>query len=45
MVLLVFVVKMVTVLLMSGHRVDAEQVEPFEVAKDVRDNFIPQLLA
>jgi len=24
--------------------VDAEQVEPFEVAKDIRDNFIPQLL-
>jgi len=24
--------------------VDAEQVEPFKVAKDVRDNFIPQLL-
>ena len=24
--------------------VDAEQVEPFEVAKDVRDNFIPELL-
>lgn len=24
--------------------VDAEQVEPFEVAKDVRDNFIPKLL-
>ncbi len=25
-------------------KVDAEQVEPFEVAKDIRDNFIPQLL-
>jgi multidrug efflux pump subunit AcrB len=25
--------------------VDAEQVEPFEVANDIRDNFIPQLLA
>jgi multidrug efflux pump subunit AcrB len=24
--------------------VDAEQVEPFEVAKDIQDNFIPQLL-
>jgi multidrug efflux pump subunit AcrB len=24
--------------------VDAEQVEPFEVAKDIRDNFIPKLL-
>ncbi|MGB1263333.1 MAG: efflux RND transporter permease subunit [Cognaticolwellia sp.] len=24
--------------------VDAEQVEPFEVAKDIRDNFIPELL-
>ncbi|MDO6444714.1 efflux RND transporter permease subunit [Colwellia sp. 1_MG-2023] len=24
--------------------VDADQVEPFEVAKDIRDNFIPQLL-
>ena len=24
--------------------VDAEQVEPFKVAKDIRDNFIPQLL-
>ena len=24
--------------------VDAEQVEPFEVAKDIRDNYIPQLL-
>ncbi|WOH37043.1 efflux RND transporter permease subunit [Thalassotalea fonticola] len=24
--------------------VDAEQVEPFEIAKDIRDNFIPQLL-
>lgn len=24
--------------------VDAEQVEPFEVAKDIRDNFIPNLL-
>ncbi len=24
--------------------VDAEQVEPFEVAKDIRDNFVPQLL-
>jgi multidrug efflux pump subunit AcrB len=24
--------------------VDAEQVEPFEVTKDIRDNFIPQLL-
>ncbi|TWX68513.1 efflux RND transporter permease subunit [Colwellia demingiae] len=24
--------------------VDAEQVEPFEVAKDVRDNFMPELL-
>ncbi|MCP3673400.1 MAG: efflux RND transporter permease subunit [Gammaproteobacteria bacterium] len=25
-------------------KVDADQVEPFEVAKDIRDNFIPQLL-
>ena len=25
-------------------RVDADQVEPFEVAKDVRDNYIPNLL-
>ncbi len=25
-------------------KVDAEQVEPFEVTKDIRDNFIPQLL-
>ena len=24
--------------------VDAEQVEPFKVAKDIRDNFVPQLL-
>ena len=24
--------------------VDAEQVEPFEVTKDIRDNFVPQLL-
>jgi len=24
--------------------VDAEQVEPFEIAKDIRDNYIPQLL-
>ncbi|WP_019027224.1 efflux RND transporter permease subunit [Colwellia piezophila] len=24
--------------------VDAEQVEPFELAKDIRDNFVPQLL-
>jgi len=24
--------------------VDAEQVEPFEIAKDIRDNFIPKLL-
>ncbi len=25
-------------------KVDQEQVEPFEIAKDIRDNFIPQLL-
>jgi len=25
-------------------KVDAEQVEPFELTKDIRDNFIPQLL-
>ncbi len=25
--------------------VDAEQAEPFEIAKDIRDNFIPELLA
>jgi multidrug efflux pump subunit AcrB len=25
-------------------KVDADQVEPFEVAKDIRDNYIPQLL-
>ena len=25
-------------------KVDAEQVEPFEVAKDIRDNYIPKLL-
>ena len=24
--------------------VDAEQVEPFEVTKDIRDNYVPQLL-